>query len=797
METQQPANDLVRNTPKFSRYKSVRRAAAAEQQLHAQGNACPDTAAKPKSDTVARSMSRYRRPRTAATGTAAVDSPALPAMPALNHIPPPVNKTWHGAAGTSMKSHETSSKGTESKEEEELSEAEKAQLREEAMRTLTMAEGARPAAARAPAASRDLLLKPESDQHHHRQRHASWKEKLGLSRQKTSADPLRAPGANKANIEPNGKGIVPGIDAPLSAVNAAGERRVLVRYKSTSFDLPVTPTTRAKDLIYSAVIYFSESVDPQTAIILETFSSLGLERPIRRYEHIRDVMNSWATDDANSLVVCESPHEGAHESLELKAAPSGQPVDATFYLYHSSKLGKWDKRYVTLRSDGQVVVSKKANAKEAKDFNNICHISDFDIYTPSARQVSKKLKPPKKICFAVKSQQKSSMFMSTENFVHFFSTNDSELAQSWYDAVHGWRSWYLAHVVKLDEKYQESMNTQSSIAPTDLQDTLHHEHQQPTNSVPYQLGSKPLVDFGRNADLAGKVSDTHSPEFANPSSSTRNLFLRNKKARQNAPPPSAFPSNLPKVDLANSSSDQDDDTTFLPDSLLGRTYSQRQTAQREREAREANGNDPFMSHGLLKNMSQVPPNQSSNAFGNSSTHHAMRSPQSEGFSHSRSNSVRQKPKPLVDLTPVYQEPPQHSRKGHGVRIEAGMPLVERATGLETIPGIPDIPSATTWKRDQARPSTANESSAASIAPRRGNTIRSTQQRDFSNSSNSPFMPNGLLAQTGHGASHVHASIGVGRGVATGHRLATRPLLDMTPTSQFAEGSLLRNMERQA
>ncbi|CRG87472.1 hypothetical protein PISL3812_04490 [Talaromyces islandicus] len=786
METQQ-IHDPVRNTPKFSRYKSVRRAAAAEQQLHAQGNALPG-ATKPKSDTIARSMSRYRRPRTAATGTAAVDSPALPAMPATHHIPPPINKTWHGAAGADMNNHETSSKGTENniedeeiekdEEEEELSAAEKARLREETMRTLTMAEGPRPAAARAASDFQEKnkikndALKPESDHHQQHLRRASWKEKLGFSRHKTSADP----DSKQGNIEPNGKGIVPGIDAPLSAVNA-GERRVLIRYGSASFNLPVTPTTRAKDLIYSAVACVSERIDPRTAILVETFSSLGLERPLRRYEHIRDVLNSWATDDADSLVVCESPHEGAHGKLDLKGAPSVQPIDATFYLYHSSKPGKWDKRYVTLRSDGQVVVSKKANAKEAKDLNNICHISDFDIYTPSARQLSRNLKPPKKICFAVKSQQKSSMFLSTENFVHYFATNDSQIAQSWYDAVHDWRSWYLARVLKLDEKYQKSMNNQASMPLMDLQ--------QSTDAAPVQLGSKPLLDFSRNTDLDAKGSDT---EPANLPSSTRDIFLRNKKARENAPPPSAFPSNLPKLDLANSSaSDQDDDATFLPDSLLGRTYSQKQAVQREREAREANDNDPFMSHGLLRQISAPTSNRS-----NSSAHHPMRSPhRSEGFSHSRSNSVRQKPKPLVDLTPVYQEPPQHARKGHGVRIEAGVPLVEGATGLESIPGVPEIPPATTWKREQARPSTANESSAASIAPRRGNTIRSTPKRDFSNSSDSAFMSNGLLAQTGYGTN-----TGVGRGVATGHRQATRPLLDMTPTSQFVEGSLLRKMERQ-
>ncbi|KAH8702034.1 hypothetical protein BGW36DRAFT_290067 [Talaromyces proteolyticus] len=808
----------ARITPKFSRYKSVRRAAAADAERQAQEESAkcapPMLAAKAQSDTIARSMSRYRRHRTAPTGPAAIDTPPMPALPTASQTsakPRPEGAARNEIGETATRGN---NRGVEARidqaDDEELSEVEKARMREEAMRALTMAERPR-AASRAPAIQQHLKqkapdmekrqeLKQSDIQSANAHKRASWKDKFGFSRHKASADHARShdkpgPEATQGNAEP----LFPGIDAPLSAVNA-GERRVLIKHNSTSIHLPVLPTTRVKDLVYSATNLFSANIDSKTAIMLESFSSLGLERPLRRYEHVRDVMNSWTVEDANALVISESPYEGASDRLELKAAPATQPSDATFYLYYSSKPGKWDKRYVTLRTDGQVVISKKSDPKEAKDYSNICHISDFDIYTPTNRQLSKKLRPPKKICFAIKSQQKSSLFVSTENFVHFFATSDAQLAQNWYDAVHGWRCWYLVHVVKLSEKHQETVK--SSAMPGDEHGQLRHRHHMSTDSAPYQLGSfKPLVEFGRNAESDVEMSDKRSVEY-NGSGNSRDMFLRKKKTRDHAPPPTSYSSTLTKLDTGNGSiSEQDDGSTFSPDSLLGRVYSQRQAAQREREAKE---NEAFMSQGLLNNLSPSTSNPSSHSmpFSNPSTRHNNGRSNTvpshhhpEDVSHSRSNSVRQKPKPLVDLTPVYREPPQHARKGHGVKIGPGMPLVEAATGLEPIPGVPDIPSATTWRREQAQPVTANESSAASIISRRANTIRSPQHGEMINSPNFPFMPNGLVALSGNSPATGQANIEVGRGIATGDRHTTRPLLDMTPASQFAEGSLLHNIER--
>lgn len=780
-------------TPKFSRYRSVRRAAA-----EAAGEAPP---AKPSNETIARSMSRYRRPKTATTTTPATTCPPVPSLPASVQA--------HQAITSGASSRSEKAQSPFSDHDDELSETEKARMREEAMRKLTMAE--RP---KAPA----LLPQARHDSHSQsttvtndkekegaagHSRRASWKDRLGLSHHRKVG-----PDSSHDDSTQNNNNVMalpaPGIDAPVSAVNA-GERRVLVRCKSSSIKLPVTPTTRVKDIIFSAANCFSERIDPRNAIIVESFSSLGLERPLRRYEHVRDVLNSWSSDDANALIISDSPFDGATRKLELSAAPSTAPKDAKFYVYHSSKPGKWDKRYITLRTDGQVVLSKKSDAKEAKDFTNVCHMSDFDIYTPTSRQLAKSVKPPKKICFAIKSQQKSSMFLSTENFLRYFATSDSTIGQDFYDAVHRWRSWYLVHVLEVG-KVNETAN--ATVPPPMSRDgssppSTRQQRHVSTDSIPYQLGSfKPLIDFGRNAEPSVSVPEKAAEETT---ASSRDMFLRKKKARDHAPPPSSFPVHLPTLEIQKESlSPQDDDSTFSPDSLLGRTYSQKQAAQREREAREGNEHDPFLSHGLLKNLSPTSTDQASSVntpFSNPSSRGNSRSNTvrsnnrpAEGFTHSRSNSVR-KGKPLVDLTPTYREPPQHARKGHGVKVDSGMPLVEAATGLEAIPGIPNIPPATTWRRDEAAPA------PAPAGRRRANTVKSQHQTHtpvldpFSSPSDAvPFIPNGLVALSASIPS-AQAGSGVGRGIATGDRHATRPLLDMTPQSQFAEGSLLRSIEK--
>ncbi|PGG99803.1 hypothetical protein AJ80_09286 [Polytolypa hystricis UAMH7299] len=716
----------------------------------------------------------------------------------------------------------------------------------------------------------------------------------------------------------------PADDTPISAVNA-GERRVLVTCKRSFITLPITPTTQVQDLLYSAANCLSENIDVRASVLLESFKQLGLERPLRKYEHVRDVMNSWDNDSQNQLIVAPVAEYPRATDLESKTAPKKQPLDSTFYLHHSQKPGKWEKRFVTLRADGQVLVSKKEKKEGSSESTNICHVSDFDIYTPTHRE-ARKLKPPKKVCFAVKSQQKSIMFLSTENFVHFFATNDGDVAAKFYAAVQQWRSWYLVNVMGEGSKDNEKKSGKPEAKPSSSSskaNTRGAGHQQVTStaSIPYQLGTfKPLLDM----DMSRWDSDNYDSRPESPMSpvhekqqqyihsspakstvsrkTTKTSSRRPSTARTHHIPtttttsPHITSTKLPPLDIdhknikiksrgrsrtttsANNNSSNtapavpDPSEPFSSTGLLGRTYMQRKEAQQEREkdagASNNNNNNPFSAHGLLTKIGASEPSSPSYNHHTHLTRHAADIPSTATSSRTntmkttqhpdfhtnasaafhRSKSLHQKQaKPLIDLTPIYKEPPQHARKGRGVNnLDSGKPLVEAATGPELPPGAIVIPSATTWQRKASAPAPQwsgtvvragsgsgphggggqGPSSPRGALRQRSNTARSLHRGgggqppppDLSflhspplpqtttttpitpiavpDGSDGPiFAPSGLLARSDRFFAGSQGSAVTGRGVATGDRYAVgRPMIDLRAESAFADGSLLRGVE---
>ena len=536
-----------------------------------------------------------------------------------------------------------------------------------------------------------------------------------------------------------------GFDAPKSAVNA-GARTVTVKHVKTSVTLQVTPDSSPKDLLESAQKELGIRMMADQMTLVESFEQLGLERPLRWYERVRDMLNSWDTDQQNRLLL--EPHSASANGadLDVRDAPKEQPGDTSVNIYHSQKPGTWDKRWVTLRSDGQVLAAKSSGS-EAK---NICHMSDFDVYFPTARQ-AKRLKPPKKHCFAIKSQQKAAMFLSTENFVHFFATKDREVANAWYKAVQGWRSWYLVHEMGLGAKPSDDAAATNT----------NHARQHSLSKGPLlsELGSfKPLMPLGGflsedaplalAAEMAPKATDSPPRPFNDrggpPVSYPRKLSKdptanTTSSARHRAPSKSSIVQGPPPSAA---------DESFAATGLLGRTYSQRQKALQ----------DPSASHDAVPPMPGI--------------------------------------RPLVDLTPAGREPPPHARKGHGVtpeQLPAGG-LVGAATTPEQAY---NIPVATTWQRAsnglqrtgtlRERPSGEHVRGRPSVEVPRGR-LSVEQQR-----------PDGVAAFTGGG---LLASAGAsqdgrmrGRGVRSGDRAAVEPMIDVKERSKFASGSLLADVER--
>lgn len=511
-------------------------------------------------------------------------------------------------------------------------------------------------------------------------------------------------------------------DVPRSAVNA-GERRVVIKYGESVISLPITPTTTPHGLLKSASASMSAIFDPHQCVLWESFTQLGLERPLRGYEHVRDVLNSWDYDAQNHLVVmAASANALSNGDLDPKALPK-QPGGTSLYMYHSQRPGKWEKRWVSLKDDGQISISKRQDGSAS---SSLCHLSDFDIYKPNHRQM-KKLKPPKKVCFAIKSQQKSIMFLDGANFVHFFATSDGPLTETWYSAIRTWRSWYLVNVLGEGQKREVSRRLSLENSPASR-----------------------MMSAGTSGHIRGQQS---MPDFSNANSSTKasprpqssreapNRDLRSVSSRGRSAPPSSFPRHQI----------QQPDPSIRPSS-----------------SRRA----PSLSRGIER-----PASIRSNAEQSPSIRPST--------AHSRSESIHQKPKPLLDLTPQFQEQPQHLKKGRGVAPIPGKPLIELATDVETLPGAIVIPAARAWQRPKDTSIVTNSSDAMTMRPSGG--FAEPPSNDLA------FTGAGLLGR--NKSRRAQGGIGHGYGVKTGDRNQVgKPLVDLRMGSHFSDGSLLRQVE---
>jgi hypothetical protein len=484
-------------------------------------------------------------------------------------------------------------------------------------------------------------------------------------------------------------------------------QRVLIRYKQSSINLPITPETTPVEIIYSAANIMTQNINPSTAILLESYATLGLERRVRRYEHIRDVMNSWDRDTQNALLLQNSDTPKFDIDLEASSVPKEAPQSVTVYMYHSQKPGKWNKRYITLLPSGQIFMSKKTGAKASeKDSVSLCHLTDFDIYSLTPQQIRKNLKPPKKHSYAIKSQQKTAIFLNTENFVHFFSTDDVALSEKWYTAVQKWRSWYLVNKMgdgKTENKGKKVTEVSAELRPGTRGGPT-HTVKVSVDENPYMIGSfAPLM----NLDRFGSGDDYDSDEENRPRRipfHLRNSLSLSPRESKRHPPPVSY--RLPPE-----AEDQ-----FSSSGLPGRTDSQRQPQMERDAAADRLSGGLSNDRGLLNRGSGRTPSMKSSRTKRPETSAGPGGGLQRG-------PTQKKPKPLLDFTPQFKEAPQWDKtgKGRGVAAPEGIPLVEAATTPDN--PLADIPKPTVLRRDQARPATARPATARPATSGEGAFVR--------------------------------------------------------------------------
>lgn len=277
--------------------------------------------------------------------------------------------------------------------------------------------------------------------------------------------------------------------------------------------IPVKTDTSTVDVLRQASEMMTNPINISASIVLESWAPHGLERRLRRYERINDVLDSWNHDAQSSLLILHSLGPTSDKDLDISSVPATEaPTPGlNVQLHHCTRPGRWHKRRITLFGDGLLIASKRIGAGPSdRDSQRLCHLSTYDIYNLLSKLSSniddgqrstrgtpmRNLKPPKRYVFALKSQQKPTIYTDNSTFVHFFCTEDRDVAQEFHDRIHAWRSWYMVRSRRELRVKRQLLSNETSEAPVVTRPRVRPEDKLEEQSELQVEATDPLSDHG-------------------------------------------------------------------------------------------------------------------------------------------------------------------------------------------------------------------------------------------------------------------------------------------------------------
>ncbi|GAA5964413.1 hypothetical protein JCM21900_006421 [Sporobolomyces salmonicolor] len=206
------------------------------------------------------------------------------------------------------------------------------------------------------------------------------------------------------------------------------EHRVFVGDGSTPIKVNVSERTLAGEVVAYAKgkgVLKSGNESEGGWALWEVWRGMGLERPIREYEFVHDVVKSF--DDDSSIFVLKrtamwpilSSSARLHTAMPRRGA-----------VQLEVKKGKWSKRFLDLK-DGALSYSK---SEKGKDATVLCQLSNFDVFFVT-REAADRLKAPKPFVFALKSRLTRAHFEEANEYCHFLSIKTAEEMLNWIKTI--------------------------------------------------------------------------------------------------------------------------------------------------------------------------------------------------------------------------------------------------------------------------------------------------------------------------------------------------------------------------
>lgn len=163
--------------------------------------------------------------------------------------------------------------------------------------------------------------------------------------------------------------------------------------------------------------------------VYDVCAGLGLERPLREYEILADVLQSRHEIHNDSFLIRRS---GLSPYLTREAVPTTPPAIAGWvYVQDNGKKRSWTKRWLELRNHALF----QSKTEKGKDAVLLCHLTSFDVYTAVAGEAWA-AQAPKKYVFAMRSDNAVHLFEDPDkDYAFHLCLSDEKAARHWITSI--------------------------------------------------------------------------------------------------------------------------------------------------------------------------------------------------------------------------------------------------------------------------------------------------------------------------------------------------------------------------
>ncbi|KAJ3105308.1 hypothetical protein HDU97_008205 [Phlyctochytrium planicorne] len=199
--------------------------------------------------------------------------------------------------------------------------------------------------------------------------------------------------------------------------------RIYIEDAST-YETVVLTSLMTADQVIADLIKLPTIEDSPDWTLFELANDLGIERPLREWEIVTDVISAWDTNASVNAILLK---KYSYRSTIVAKSIVGRFPKVQGYVYLEVRSKKWQKKFFVLK-EGGIYYYKESNLGGE---TLLCRLSGFDVYTLSRE----KRRTPTNFCFALRSTSNISIFENKVDYVHFLCVDRQDRLYDWVLAI--------------------------------------------------------------------------------------------------------------------------------------------------------------------------------------------------------------------------------------------------------------------------------------------------------------------------------------------------------------------------